>query len=112
MATTTSDAFCDADAGLILEILESSRPAWHADAACREAPYDVSWFEDGPYSQEQAKLICSRCLVAEECLAWADAEGPELAGVWGGLDRRERAARRRAQARARSVPLHGERESA
>ncbi len=31
------------EVGDLLELVQR-RPAWHADAACREAPPEVSWF--------------------------------------------------------------------
>jgi WhiB family transcriptional regulator, redox-sensing transcriptional regulator len=38
---------------------------------------------------EEAKAVCSGCQVISECLAYAMANG-EPAGVWGGLDAKER----------------------
>ena len=70
------------------------RPAWMADAACREHP-DLPWVpERGP---DQGKIpamyaICAGCLVRDECYAFA-VEGDET-GVWGGTSVSER--RRRA----------------
>ncbi|MGH9177409.1 MAG: WhiB family transcriptional regulator [Acidimicrobiales bacterium] len=65
------------------------RPAWHADALCKEYP-GVSWFPEGKGSSPgPAKAICARC-VAVECRR-AGIEGDE-SGVWGGLGTRERKA--------------------
>lgn len=52
---------------------------------------------------EQAKSVCRRCNVVQECLAWALESGQD-AGVWGGLSEDERRAlkRRNARTRARS----------
>lgn len=52
---------------------------------------------------EEAKAVCRRCDVREQCLQWALETGQD-AGVWGGLSEDERRAlkRRRARARARA----------
>ncbi len=78
---------------LLSELLDLLKPpSWHADALCREHP-GVSWFPErgGPDSDGKvAKSICARCLVAEECRAWA-VEHDER-GIWGGTSREERRA--------------------
>ncbi|MDQ1356111.1 MAG: Transcription factor WhiB [Acidimicrobiaceae bacterium] len=76
------------DAGHLLELLEASRPAWHADAACRNHP-NVDFFPIGDESSAPAKAICASCAVMAACGAWA-ADQKLLSGVWGGLDDRER----------------------
>lgn len=78
----------------LLDVLASLRPAWQADAACREHP-EVTWFSSHAADQREAKAICRGCLVMEECRAWAFEQGPWLVGVWGGLSTRERRLRRR-----------------
>ena len=52
---------------------------------------------------EEAKAVCRRCAVVDECLRWALETGQD-AGVWGGLSEDERRAlkRRNARLRARS----------
>jgi WhiB family redox-sensing transcriptional regulator len=75
----------------LFEVVSRSRPAFHADAACKEAPLRVSWFPAPGQDARAAKKICSGCLVATECAAWALAQGADLEGIWGGLTRRERA---------------------
>ncbi len=96
----------------LLGILERSRPAWHADAACHEAPFYISWFNEGDAgglawlsderdADAQAKAVCAGCLVAEECRTWALAQGPSLSGVWGGMNRADRAQSRRHRVAAR-----------
>ena len=72
----------------VLELLEP--PAWHADAACREAPPEVTFFPHRGQSGRRAKMICRGCLVLEECRAWALAQGVELQGVFGGMSQQER----------------------
>jgi WhiB family redox-sensing transcriptional regulator len=49
---------------------------------------------------EQAKAVCRRCPVIQQCLAWALESGQD-AGVWGGLSEDERRALKRRNARAR-----------
>jgi WhiB family redox-sensing transcriptional regulator len=51
---------------------------------------------------EDAKAVCRRCDVREECLAWAITSGQEH-GVWGGTSEDERRSIRRRAARARLV---------
>lgn len=83
------------DAGALLDLLDTGRPAWHARAACRTAPPDVSWFTELGGNTRAAKAICAACPVAGDCLAWAVDQGAELVGIWGGATARERAAMRR-----------------
>lgn len=49
---------------------------------------------------EDAKRVCRRCLVREECLQWALDAGQDH-GVWGGLSEDERRAMKRRAARSR-----------
>src|ERR1043165_7140090 len=59
---------------------------------------------------EEAKQVCRRCDVREQCLAWALEAGQDH-GVWGGLSEDERRALKRRNARARirtaRAPSHG-----
>jgi len=80
----------------LLDVL-IGRPAWHADAACREHP-ELSWFPELGKDARPAKRVCAGCLVREECRSWSVAQSPALAGVWGGLSAHERAAARRGRA--------------
>jgi WhiB family transcriptional regulator, redox-sensing transcriptional regulator len=64
------------------ELLEAERPAWQADALCLEYP-DVAFFPEPGESTEPAKAICARCLVAEECGAWAVTIAARD-GIWAG----------------------------
>jgi WhiB family redox-sensing transcriptional regulator len=49
---------------------------------------------------EEAKQVCRRCEVREQCLSWALEAGQDH-GVWGGLSEDERRALKRRNARAR-----------
>ena len=87
----------DGDAFRLLDTVV--RPAWHADAACREHP-ELNWVaqDDVPSGSKRyiapAKAICGTCLVRPECLATALADS-SLVGIWGGTTTRERVAIRR-----------------
>src|ERR1700754_4960531 len=49
---------------------------------------------------EEAKQVCRRCEVREQCLQWALEAGQDH-GVWGGLSEDERRALKRRNSRAR-----------
>ena len=80
---------------------------WRDHAACRQEDPDLFFpiGSTGPalLQTEQAKAVCSRCPVQEQCLEWA-LETDQAIGVWGGTSENERRAlkRRRAAARRRS----------
>lgn len=86
-----------------LAMLDAERPAWQRDALCREYE-DVTWFPGRSSSSAPAAAVCQRCLVAQECRAYAiDEDIGE--GIWGGQSARSllRARRRvRADAPGRS----------
>ena len=77
----------------------SSQPAadWRSHAVCRDE--DPELFhpvgDSGPalLQAEQAKAVCRRCPVTDECLANALELGAE--GVWGGMSEEERRALKR-----------------
>ncbi|MCH5672161.1 WhiB family transcriptional regulator [Streptomyces gilvus] len=78
---------------------------WRDQAACRNEDPDLFFpiGTSGPalLQTEQAKAVCARCPVRDECLEWALDHG-EILGVWGGTGEMERRAlqrRRRAAAR-------------
>ena len=50
---------------------------------------------------DEAKAVCRRCPVVDECLRWALESGQD-AGVWGGLSEDERRALKRRNARMRA----------
>ncbi|MFF2773824.1 WhiB family transcriptional regulator [Streptomyces sp. NPDC058052] len=73
--------------------------SWRAAAACQEADPDL-FFPVGTGSPalaqaEEAKKVCRRCPVREECLRCAMAGSHPPAGVWGGLTENERRSLRR-----------------
>ncbi|MEV0848279.1 WhiB family transcriptional regulator [Streptomyces sp. NPDC049954] len=74
---------------------------WIHHAACigtdPELFFPVSSEGPGARQREEAKQVCAGCPVRQQCLEWA-LESRQRAGIWGGLDERERAtlSRRRA----------------
>lgn len=62
--------------------------AWMDRALCAQTDPEV-FYPDKGGSTRQAKIICRRCEVRQECLDYALAAG-ERHGVWGGLSERER----------------------
>lgn len=71
----------------LLALMGWQRPAWHADAACREHP-EVNFFPERGEATAPAAEICASCLVSTECLT-AGLSGHEV-GVWGGTSHRQR----------------------
>lgn len=74
---------------------------WRHHAVCRDEDPELFFpiGTSGPAKAqtEEAKAVCRRCPVVDECLAWALESGEDF-GVWGGLseeERREQRARRR-----------------
>ena len=103
----------------ITSTLTGHRPAFSVDKLLREMGSAMDWRhravcldEDpelffpigntGPAIMqiEEAKQVCRRCDVREQCLAWALEAGQDH-GVWGGLSEDERRALKRRNARAR-----------
>jgi WhiB family redox-sensing transcriptional regulator len=78
---------------------------WRHRAACRDEDPELFFpiGNTGPalLQIEEAKAVCRRCDVREDCLAWALESGQD-AGVWGGLSEDERRALKRRNARARA----------
>lgn len=65
-----------------------AREHWHQDALCAQTDPEAFFPEKGGTTRD-AKQICRRCPVQQECLATALAHR-EHHGVWGGLSERER----------------------
>ena len=66
---------------------------WRHRAACRDEDPELFFpiGTSGPalLQVEQAKAVCRRCSVTDECLQWALETGQD-AGVWGGMSEEER----------------------
>lgn len=88
--------------------LQQVIPAWYADALCPQVDIEL-FFPGKGASNREAKAVCARCPVRQQCLSYAlkmeagehgtTSYGPY--GVWGGLtayERRELLRERRATA--------------
>jgi WhiB family redox-sensing transcriptional regulator len=95
------------DIGDLIELV-GWRPAWHADAACREAPDAVSWFPTDGQAATTARAVCARCLARDDCASWALEQGPDLKGIWAGRSERQRRRDKRAVVAARAARPHNE----
>ncbi|SFF76737.1 WhiB family transcriptional regulator, redox-sensing transcriptional regulator [Actinacidiphila alni] len=75
---------------------------WKLDAACQgedpERFFPVGHSGSALLQEQQAKDVCRRCPVVEQCLAWAMDTRQEF-GVWGGRNEDERRSMRRRAAR-------------
>jgi len=78
---------------------------WQLRAGCREEDPELFFpaGNTGPalLQIQEAKAVCCRCPVMEQCLQWALETGQD-AGVWGGLSENERLAMKRRAARNRA----------
>src|ERR1700740_2069468 len=72
---------------------------WKSRANCLGVDPDLFFPERGMSTQE-AKEVCRGCVVREDCLEYALANGEKF-GIWGGLSERERRRIRRARALVR-----------
>ncbi|MBB1254629.1 WhiB family transcriptional regulator [Streptomyces sp. OF3] len=79
---------------------------WRHRAVCREEDPELFFpiGNTGPALMqiEEAKSVCRRCPVREQCLAWA-LDTNESTGVWGGLSEDERRRLKRRAARRQSA---------
>ena len=72
---------------------------WQTRANCMGVDPDLFFPERGASTRE-AKEVCRGCVVREDCLEYALANGEKF-GIWGGLSERERRRLRRARALSR-----------
>jgi WhiB family redox-sensing transcriptional regulator len=72
---------------------------WRAEANCRGVDPDLFFPERGATTGE-AKAVCAACVVREDCLEYAIANGEKF-GIWGGMAERQRRVLRRARRRAK-----------
>ena len=78
---------------------------WRHRAACRDIDDKNLFFPIGNTGPallqiEDAKAVCHRCDVVDQCLQWALESGQD-AGVWGGMSEDERRALKRREKRQR-----------
>ena len=80
----------------LLQLLEDGKSGWQAQANCMGVDPDLFFPERGGSTRE-AKEVCRGCVVREDCLEYALANGEKF-GIWGGMSERERRRVRRARA--------------
>ena len=73
--------------------------SWQDYANCLGVDPDLFFPERGASTRE-AKEVCRGCVVREDCLEFALANGEKF-GIWGGMSERERRRIRRQRAIAR-----------
>jgi WhiB family redox-sensing transcriptional regulator len=66
-----------------------NRPAWQERATCRGQGHDGFIIESRRAPSAAGLAMCGRCLVREDCLAFA-IEHEDVTGIWGGTTERER----------------------
>ncbi|MFD7408110.1 WhiB family transcriptional regulator [Streptomyces sp. NPDC059866] len=75
---------------------------WRERAACLHEDPELFFpiGNTGPTLEQidEARAVCRRCPVVEQCLDWALQVG-QVEGIWGGMTDSERRALRRRQAR-------------
>lgn len=78
---------------------------WRHHALCREQDpelfFPIGTTGPAALQVDQAKAVCRRCSVVDDCLTWALDTGQD-AGVWGATSEDERRALKRRGARARA----------
>ena len=79
---------------------------WQLQANCLGVDPDLFFPERGASTRE-AKEVCRGCVVRDDCLEYALANGEKF-GIWGGLSERERRRIRRQRALARRSTLEAE----
>jgi WhiB family transcriptional regulator, redox-sensing transcriptional regulator len=85
---------------------EHDTKTWQDLANCLGVDPDLFFPERGASTRE-AKEVCRGCVVREQCLEYALANGEKF-GIWGGLSERERRRIRRQRAAARRTALEAE----
>ena len=77
-------------------LVDSTVRIWQRQANCMGVDPDLFFPERGASTRE-AKEVCRGCVVREDCLEFALANGEKF-GIWGGLSERERRKIRRRRA--------------
>ena len=80
---------------VLVELLNDHR-SWQRKANCMGVDPDLFFPERGASTRE-AKEVCRGCVVREDCLEYALANGEKF-GIWGGMSERERRRIRRRRA--------------
>jgi WhiB family transcriptional regulator, redox-sensing transcriptional regulator len=77
------------------ELIGESRQDWQSRANCMGVDPELFFPERGSSTRE-AKEVCRGCVVKQDCLEFAIANGEKF-GIWGGMSERERRRVRRAR---------------
>jgi WhiB family redox-sensing transcriptional regulator len=96
--SSEAPAFTSAD-GVPVELGEDK--SWQDLANCLGVDPDLFFPERGASTRE-AKEVCRGCVVRDDCLEYALANGEKF-GIWGGMSERERRRIRRQRALARAA---------
>lgn len=91
--------------GLVGEPYEGEENSWQDMANCLGVDPDLFFPERGASTRE-AKEVCKGCVVRDDCLEYALANGEKF-GIWGGMSERERRRIRRQRALARAAVAAG-----
>jgi WhiB family transcriptional regulator, redox-sensing transcriptional regulator len=83
----------------IVDLIQPQTQLWQRYANCMGVDPDLFFPERGA-STKEAKEVCRGCVVREDCLEFALANGEKF-GIWGGLSERERRRIRRRRAMER-----------
>ena len=86
-------------------ITQPEQRVWQAQANCMGVDPDL-FFPGRGASTREAKEVCRGCVVREDCLEYALANGEKF-GIWGGLSERERRKIRRRRALERRATAVG-----
>lgn len=85
----------------LVEEMPSEEESWQAFANCLGVEPDLFFPERGA-STTEAKAVCEGCVVKNDCLEYALANGEKF-GIWGGTSERERRTIRRNRARQKRI---------
>ena len=77
------------------QVADELSPGWQQFANCLGVDPNLFYPERG-VSTSEAKAVCQRCQVKEECLEYAVQNGEKF-GIWGGMSERERRRIRKAR---------------
>ena len=79
----------------IESLIGDGEQTWQSRANCMGVDPDLFFPERGSSTRE-AKEVCRGCVVRDDCLEFAIANGEKF-GIWGGMSERERRRVRRAR---------------
>jgi WhiB family transcriptional regulator, redox-sensing transcriptional regulator len=82
-------------------LLRTEERGWQSRANCMGVDPELFFPERGSSTRE-AKEVCRGCVVREDCLEYALANGEKF-GIWGGMSERERRRVRRMRVLAQAA---------